>query len=115
MNTVARKHESSPPAIGPDQGHAPITRTLSDITLQRRLGQSWLLGWMLPLLLGGLCFVGVCGLLYAGVGIRRLHVPVAGAFAIANYVWWVAIGMGATLISAALYVVGKGWRNSLRR
>ena len=41
--------------------------------------------------------------------------PVAWAFAIADYVWWIAIGMGGTFISAALYLARQEWRTSLNR
>jgi molybdopterin-containing oxidoreductase family membrane subunit len=41
--------------------------------------------------------------------------PVAWAFAIANYVWWIAIGMAGTFISAALYLTRQDWRSPLTR
>ncbi|HET6587551.1 MAG TPA: NrfD/PsrC family molybdoenzyme membrane anchor subunit [Oleiagrimonas sp.] len=115
MNTVARQQESKPPVIGPEQTHASITRTISGITLERRFSKWWWLSLLFALALTGLLFVGICWLLYAGVGIWGLNIPVAWAFAITNYVWWIAIGMGGTFISAALLVAGKGWRNALNR
>jgi molybdopterin-containing oxidoreductase family membrane subunit len=66
-------------------------------------------------LLTGIFLVGICWLLYAGVGIWGLNIPVAWAFAISNYVWWIAIGMGGTFISAAMYVTRQPWRASINR
>ena len=39
----------------------------------------------------------------------------AWAFAITNYVWWIAIGMAGTFISGALYLTRQSWRASLNR
>ena len=50
-----------------------------------------------------------------GVGIWGINIPVAWGFAITNYVWWIAIGMGGTFISAAFYLVRKEWRTSINR
>jgi molybdopterin-containing oxidoreductase family membrane subunit len=60
-------------------------------------------------------FIGIVWLLYAGIGIFGLNIPVAWAFFLANYVWWIAIGMGGTFISAAMYLTRQGWRNSINR
>lgn len=115
MATTLHGHDALPPVIGPEQTHASISDAIGHIALERHFGKLWLVSLMLAAGLTGLLVVGVCWLLYAGVGIWGLNIPVAWAFAITNYVWWIAIGMGGTFISAALYVVGKGWRNSLNR
>jgi molybdopterin-containing oxidoreductase family membrane subunit len=67
------------------------------------------------LALTGLLAVGIAWLLYRGVGIWGIDMPVVWAFAIANYVWWIAIGMGGTFISAALFLSRQPWRNALNR
>lgn len=115
MSGSAFQHDALPAVIAPEQTHASITRTIAGIPLRRRFGRLWLAGLALAVALTGLLAVGVVWLLYAGVGIWGLNIPVAWSFAITNYVWWIAIGMGGTFISAALYVVGKGWRNALNR
>ena len=54
-------------------------------------------------------------LLAKGVGIWGVEIPVAWAFAITNFVWWIGIGHAGTLISAFLLLLNQGWRNSINR
>jgi Ni/Fe-hydrogenase subunit HybB-like protein len=104
-----------PPLLSPGETFASVTEQLSALPLQRRAGLSWLAVFLVALLLALLLGVGIVWLLALGVGIWGLNVPVAWGFAITNYVWWIAIGMGGTFISAALYLARKDWRSSLSR
>ncbi|MGB6603774.1 MAG: NrfD/PsrC family molybdoenzyme membrane anchor subunit [Steroidobacteraceae bacterium] len=103
------------PLLPADETYASISATVSAITLARPPGRLWLGGFLLALCLTLLLTAGVAWLLTRGVGIWGLNIPVAWSFAIADYVWWIAIGMGGTFISAALYLVRKDWRFSLSR
>src|SRR5205085_1418441 len=42
-------------------------------------------------------------------------IPVALAFAITNFVWWIGIGHAGTFISAFLLLLRKKWRTSINR
>jgi molybdopterin-containing oxidoreductase family membrane subunit len=42
-------------------------------------------------------------------------VPVAWAFGIINFVWWIGIGHAGTFISAILYLFEQRWRTSINR
>jgi Ni/Fe-hydrogenase subunit HybB-like protein len=97
------------------RSYAAVTEAICDIPLRRRFGRGWLAGFAVALLLTLLLTFGIGWLLVRGVGIWGLNIPVAWAFAIANYVWWIAIGMGGTFISAALYLLRQEWRSSLNR
>src|SRR5690348_11888925 len=99
LMSAAIRPGSLPPVIAPGEDATSISTNISYITLQRPFGWLWLSGLLLAFLLSGLLMVGICWLLYAGVGIWGLNIPVAWSFAIANYVWWIAIGMGGTFIS----------------
>lgn len=98
-----------------NQTYASISATVSALTLERRPGRLWLGAFILALCLTLLLVCGIAWLLVRGVGIWGLNIPVAWSFAIADYVWWIAIGMGGTFISAALYLARKEWRSSLSR
>jgi Ni/Fe-hydrogenase subunit HybB-like protein len=50
-----------------------------------------------------------------GVGTWGVNVPVAWAFAITNFVWWIGIGHAGTLISAILLLFQQRWRTSINR
>src|SRR5690242_17975008 len=113
--SAALPDDALPPVIEPGQNSSTITTEISAVTLERPTGWLWIIGLLISLALSGLLFVGFCSLLYAGVGIWGLNIPVAWSFAIADYVWWIAIGMGGTFISAALYLTRRDWRSSLSR
>jgi molybdopterin-containing oxidoreductase family membrane subunit len=65
---------------------------------------------MLLLLLGSVGY-----LIWEGVGIWGLNIPVAWGFAIVNFVFWVGIGHAGTLISAILFLFRQRWRTSINR
>jgi Ni/Fe-hydrogenase subunit HybB-like protein len=104
-------------AIPSADGHSytSVTQVICDIPLRRPFGRRWLIGFTVALLLTLLLTCGIAWLLVRGVGIWGVNIPVAWGFAIANYVWWIAIGMGGTFISAALYLVRQEWRSALSR
>lgn len=97
------------------QDNASIGNAVASISLHRRFGTGWWLGFGAALLLALLLVYGIGWLLATGVGIWGLDIPVAWSFAIVNYVWWIAIGMGGTFISAALYLCRSPWRTSINR
>ena len=63
-----------------------------------------------------LLFAIAIGYLFArGVGIWGVNQPVAWAFALTNFVWWVGIGHAGTFISAFLLLLRQRWRTSINR
>ncbi|HET6432792.1 NrfD/PsrC family molybdoenzyme membrane anchor subunit [Dyella sp.] len=113
--TRATLDPGASPVIDPHATMAGLTAHTSDAVLERPIGALWLGCFAGALLLTGLLAAGIWRLLLKGVGIWGINIPVAWAFAITNYVWWIAIGMGGTFISAALYLARQPWRASLNR
>jgi molybdopterin-containing oxidoreductase family membrane subunit len=76
-------------------------------------------GWLLLLTLGtagfGLLLLAICVTVFVGVGTWGINIPVAWAFAITNFVWWIGIGHAGTLISAILLLFQQKWRTSINR
>ena len=62
-----------------------------------------------------LFFFAISYLLYRGVGIWGINIPVAWGFAIVNFVWWIGIGHAGTFISAILLLLHQKWRTSINR
>ena len=58
--------------------------------------------------LTGVLVGSILWLFYAGVGIWGIDWPVVWGFAIINYVWWIAIAVGGTFISALFYLTPVG-------
>lgn len=88
---------------------------VGSLALERRMGRGWAIAFAVAVALTVLLGVGIIVLLDRGVGIWGIDMPVAWAFAIADYVWWIAMGMAGTFISAALYLTRQGWRTALNR
>src|SRR5690606_30809519 len=51
----------------------------------------------------------------AGIGVWGSNIPVAWAYAIINFVWWIGIGHAGTFISAFLLLLEQPWRASVNR
>ncbi len=63
-------------------------------------------------------FIGAASLgwtFYKGIGVWGNNNPVAWAFDIVNFVFWIGIGHAGTLISAILFLMRQRWRNSIAR
>jgi molybdopterin-containing oxidoreductase family membrane subunit len=50
-----------------------------------------------------------------GIGVWGNNIPVAWAFAIINFVWWIGIGHAGTFISAIMLLLEQSWRTSINR
>jgi molybdopterin-containing oxidoreductase family membrane subunit len=77
------------------------------------------LGWWIYFGIS-LCFLGLLGisvgyLFWTGIGAWGNNSPVAWAWDITNFVWWIGIGHAGTLISAILFLFRQKWRTSVNR
>ena len=93
---------------------ASVTDKITDLN-QRRPSLGWYLGMAVSLSLLALLVVTVLYLFTAGVGVWGNNNPVAWAFDITNFVFWVGIGHAGTLISAVLFLLRQNWRTSINR
>ncbi|MCI0571902.1 MAG: polysulfide reductase NrfD [Myxococcaceae bacterium] len=83
--------------------------------VDRRGGRAF---WALVLLaLAGVGYflVSVVVTVLVGIGAWGNNIPVAWAFGIINFVWWIGIGHAGTLISAILLLLQQKWRSSINR
>jgi Ni/Fe-hydrogenase subunit HybB-like protein len=96
------------------QDFRSITEIVSGV-LERPAPLGWWLVLGVALLaLGGLG-IGVPWLVWEGIGVWGLNVPVGWAWDITNFVFWVGIGHAGTLISAILLLFRQKWRTSINR
>lgn len=95
--------------------YGSITDKIADIVLSGRSGR----GFTIALTIAGaftlLFAVAIVYLFATGVGIWGVNEPVAWAFALTNFVWWVGIGHAGTFISAILLLLRQKWRTSINR
>ncbi len=104
------------PVIEPGHTFASVTDKISAIVLgSGRPPLGWFIGFGIAFcLLMGLLYTIAC-LLFIGVGIWGINVPVGWGFDIINFVWWIGIGHAGTLISAILLLLRQSWRTSINR
>ena len=69
----------------------------------------------ISLMFAGVLFMTIGKLVTTGIGIWGNNQPVAWAFDIINFVWWIGIGHAGTLISAILFLFRQEWRTSINR
>jgi molybdopterin-containing oxidoreductase family membrane subunit len=72
-------------------------------------------GFAVAFLLLMMFLFAVTYLLFKGVGIWGINIPVAWGFAIVNFVWWIGIGHAGTFISAILLLLLQKWRTAINR
>ncbi|MDA1014721.1 MAG: polysulfide reductase NrfD [Planctomycetota bacterium] len=92
-----------------------VTEQVSRVSEAPRAPLAWYVAFAGSL--GLLSLLGFCVLylIFTGVGVWGLNTPVAWAYDITNFVFWVGIGHAGTLISAVLFLFRQRWRTSVNR
>lgn len=101
--------------LEPGHTFGTVTDQISAIVLAGRTPQSWYVGFAIAFALLMLFLYSASYLLMLGVGVWGNNIPVAWAFGIVNFVWWIGIGHAGTLISAVLLLFRQQWRTSINR
>ncbi len=110
-------------AIDPLEPRHLVPPQDDDISLNEKLfafmwkkpSKAWMALLGLALTLLGVLVVSIGYTIYKGIGVWGNNQPVAWAFDIINFVWWVGIGHAGTLISAILLLFQQKWRTSINR
>ena len=102
------------PLIIGERGDAALSASLFD-HVERPAGRGWWVLFSVSSGMLGLLVIAICWTLYRGIGVWGNNVPVAWAFGIINFVWWIGIGHAGTLISAILLLFQQRWRTSINR
>jgi Ni/Fe-hydrogenase subunit HybB-like protein len=103
------------PVIAPGHTFGSVTDKISAIVLTRPVTPGWAGGFAISFFFFLVFNVAVGYLLWRGVGIWGINIPIAWGFAIINFVWWIGIGHAGTLISAILLLLHQKWRTSINR
>ena len=75
----------------------------------------WWFAFVPSVLLATICFSCLGYLIFTGVGVWGENVPIAWAWDITNFVFWIGIGHAGTLISAILFLTRQRWRTAVNR
>ncbi len=106
---------STYPIIGPTMTFNTITEKISDIVLKMKTPNWWFGALLVGMSFAVVLLFALTVLVFKGIGIWGNNQPVAWAWAITNFVWWIGIGHAGTLISAILFLLKQEWRNSINR
>src|SRR5437899_4654725 len=103
------------PVVGTELTFGSVTDKISAIVLKRKTPIGWFIGFAISFALFQLLLLTITNLLFNGIGLWGINIPVGWGFAIINFVWWIGIGHAGTLISAILLLLKQGWRTSINR
>ena len=91
-----------------------ITDSICDIS-ESKTPLWWWIAILCTGTLAAVCFSGLGYLIFTGVGVWGENQPVAWAWDITNFVFWIGIGHAGTLISAILFLTRQRWRTAVNR
>jgi len=106
--------EPGSPWIAPGHSYGSVSDRIAGVVLGRTR-KGWIFGFAIAFFLFLVLNYGITELFFIGVGKFGINIPVAWAFAITNFVWWIGIGHAGTLISAFLLLMRQKWRTSINR
>jgi molybdopterin-containing oxidoreductase family membrane subunit len=98
-----------------DNAFAKVTDNVARIAEAQKPPRAWYIAFAISSALLVMFVANIGWLFYTGIGVWGNMTPVAWAFDIINFVFWVGIGHAGTLISAILYLLRQGWRTSINR
>ncbi len=93
-------------------------RELDDLIakpLETKPDKKFYIALSITLSMTGLFVLGLALTFYYGIGMWGNNIPVAWAFDIVNFVFWIGIGHAGTLISAILFLFRQKWRTGISR
>src|SRR5436190_787807 len=108
-------HHTTVPVIDPGMTFASVTDKISSIVLKRKTPIAWFIGFGISFILFQLMMLAITQLVFVGIGVWGVNVPIAWGIDILNFVWWIGIGHAGTLISAILLLLRQKWRTSINR
>ena len=113
-NTFDDPSRRAPLVLGSND-FTSVTETVCGIVERPRPHRAWWIALGFSALLAGVLFAMLGHLFITGVGVWGNNQPVAWAFDITNFVFWVGIGHAGTLISAILFLFRQKWRTAINR
>jgi len=103
------------PLVLGDNDFNSVTEAVAGIVERPKPPRAWYIALAVSMTLTGVLFAMIAYLLFEGIGVWGVMVPVGWGFAIVNFVFWVGIGHAGTLISAILFLLRQKWRTSINR
>src|ERR1051326_4022131 len=103
------------PVVAPDVTLGSLSEEVSSRPLSDRAPRWWWVGFGISFALFVVLIVQMTWLFVNGIGVWGVDIPVAWGLAIAEYVWWIALASGGTIVSALFFLTRSPWRSATNR
>jgi molybdopterin-containing oxidoreductase family membrane subunit len=103
------------PVIAPSVSLTSLSEDVSSRVLMPRAPRWWWVGFGLSFALFLVLVIQMVWLFVNGIGVWGVNIPVAWGLAIAEYVWWIALASGGTIVSALFFLTHSPWRSATNR
>jgi molybdopterin-containing oxidoreductase family membrane subunit len=104
-----------PPVVQPGASLRSVSEEVSERVLRPRAPLWWWIGFGIGVLLLLVLVIAMAWLFINGIGVWGVDIPVAWGLALAEYVWWIALASGGTIVSALFYLTRSPWRSATNR
>jgi molybdopterin-containing oxidoreductase family membrane subunit len=113
--TLLREPSAEAPVVEPDVTLTSLSEDVSSRVLMERAPRWWWIGFGVSFALLIVLVIQMAWLFINGIGVWGVNIPVAWGFAIAEYVWWIALASGGTIVSALFFLTRSPWRSATNR
>jgi Ni/Fe-hydrogenase subunit HybB-like protein len=103
------------PVVAPGVTLRSLSEEVSNRVLRPGAPPWWWIGFGVSLALLLTLVVAMAWLFINGIGVWGVDIPVAWGLAIAEYVWWIALASGGTIVSALFFLTRSPWRSATNR
>ena len=113
--TLPSEFSSEALVITPDVTLTSLSEQMSSRVLMDRAPLRWWIGFLVAIALFTVLLIQIGWLFVGGIGVWGVNIPVAWGLAIAEYVWWIALASGGTIVSALFFLTRSPWRSATNR
>jgi Ni/Fe-hydrogenase subunit HybB-like protein len=113
--TLPREFLPDAPVVAPDVTLTSLSEEVSGRVLMDRAPLWWWIGFSISFALFLVLIIQMGWLFIGGIGVWGVNIPVAWGLAIAEYVWWIALASGGTIVSALFFLTRSPWRSATNR
>jgi len=113
--TLPGELPANAPIVAPNVTMTSLSYEVSAPVLASSAPRWWWIGFSISFALFIVLIIDMAWLFVNGIGVWGVNIPVAWGFALAEYVWWIAIASGGTIVSALFYLTRSPWRSATNR
>ena len=113
--SLLRELPPDAPIIAPSVTLTSLSEEVSSRVLITHPQRWWWVGFGISFMLLTVLIVQMAWLFIVGIGSWGVNIPVAWGLAISEYVWWIALASGGTIVSALFFLTRSPWRSATNR